>query len=311
MPTEAETLFALLNAAGVGYKTVNRAVAAAQGIGRSLSELVELPEKELIGALGVGQNEVALAIANCGPNELDAANKALSRLARAGASVLSCTDRDYPLALIEHLGQSTPPILTVMGALELLGEPSMAIVGGRKASNTGLTLAADSARWCVAHGIPVVSGGARGIDHAAHEACLKAAGRTVVVLPQGLMTYRGSRLIMEAVEEGNAALVSEFAPDAQWATHAAVTRNATICALARKIAVIDPRKTGGSIRTARLGLAQGKIVAVYDGAAVEPVAESLFQEGALPLAPGGILDTAELKRLWQSETTRPQQGELC
>lgn len=311
MPTEAQTLLALLNTPGVGIKTVNRAVAVARGIGRPLSDLVHLSEKECIEALGVGQIDIARALGKCGANQLDTARKALERLARAGASVLTCTDRDYPTEMVKHLGQSTPPILTVMGPLELLEEPSMAIVGGRRASNTGLGLAADAARWCVAQTIPVVSGGASGIDEAAQEACLKAGGHTIVVLPQGLMSYRGSHVIMKAVEEGRAALVTEFAPDAQWATHAALTRNATICALARQIAVIDPRKTGGSVRTARIGLAQGKHVAIYDGAATEPVAKDLYKEGAVPLAPGGMLDTAELERLWRTETPRPQQGELC
>lgn len=311
MSSEAAAVLALLGTSRVGYKTVNMCTAIAQGLGRLVSELVTLPKAELLDVLGVGQQEASGAFSSCGTPELERAAKAIEHIAHAGASMLLTTDSDYPERLRESLGHVTPPLLTVAGAQELLLEPMMAVVGAREATPTGLTLAGDCGRWCASQGIAVVSGGARGVDLIAHEAVLNAGGRTVVILPEGLLVYRGSRTIMEAVEEGRATLVSEFWPKAKWATHAAVTRNATICGLASMVCVIDPRKTGGSVRTARLGLEQGKAVAVFDGSTEGRTGRRLQQSGASDLAPNGVLDAQHLEQLWAScNTPSARQGDL-
>ncbi|HIJ66427.1 MAG TPA: hypothetical protein HPP77_10805, partial [Candidatus Hydrogenedentes bacterium] len=113
-------------------------------------------------------------------------------------------------------------------------------------------------------------------------------------------TYRPSRSVAKAVGQGAAVLVSEFPPDAPWETHAAVTRNAVISALARLVCVIEPRKTGGSIRTARIALNQGKSVLVHVGWAAAARLDGLFAAGAMPLVPKGATFNAQrLLTVWR------------
>ena len=101
----------------------------------------------------------------------------------------------------------------------------------------------------------------------------------------------------------------ELVPDAPWTVHAAVTRNATIAALSRVLCVIEPRNTGGSIRTARAALAQGKRVLVYspDGYAPEP--EFLAYPGVAEfLDPDGCLDLGALLESWNAPP-QPSEGQ--
>ena len=108
----------------------------------------------------------------------------------------------------------------------------------------------------------VVSGGAAGVDWAAHDAALQSGGSTVIFLPQGILVYEMSSAWREAMDEGRLLLASEYLPDAPWRTYAAVSRNALIAAQARLVCVIEPRKQGGSLLTARHAVDQGKQVLV-------------------------------------------------
>ena len=97
--------------------------------------------------------------------------------------------------------------------------------------------------------------------------------------------------------------LSEFPPDMGWETHAAVTRNATISAMSRLLCVIEPKKTGGSIRTARCALAQGKLVLVYPAQGFAAVAQTLARAGALELVGGASPVRLEaLPDLWRNAT---------
>lgn len=188
----------------------------------------------------------------------------------------------------------------MFGDLALLARPSAAVVGARDPSERGLSLARACAAFFARERIPVVSGGARGIDAAAHDAALACGGATAVVLPQGLLTYRVPRPLFEAIEEGRAAIVSEFVPDTDWETRAAVTRNATISALSRLVCVIEPKKTGGSIRTARCALAQRKRVLVYCAPDQRSTGRMLKQAGAQDLVDHtGNPDPEYLQTIWR------------
>jgi predicted Rossmann fold nucleotide-binding protein DprA/Smf involved in DNA uptake len=139
---------------------------------------------------------------------------------------------------------------------------------------------------------------------------LRNGGKTVVVLPQGILTYRGPALLFDAIQDGRAAVVSEFAPDMAWETHAAVTRNTTISAFSLLVCVIEPKKTGGSVRTARCALAQGKRVLVYPARGCASVVQSLSNGGALELVEGLLpVGLDELADLWRTACVHPREQE--
>src|SRR5690606_24865428 len=113
-----------------------------------------------------------------------------------------------------------------------------------------------------------------------------------------------------AFEDGRAIVLSQFAPLSAWATHAAVTRNATIAALSRVVCVIEPRKAGGSMRTGRCALAIGRPVFVAGGDDALHGAEVLRRAGAQPVLGRGGLAVEALQQAWRAAPRRPPQGSL-
>ena len=221
-----------------------------------------------------------------------------------GVQAIPFTSPAYP-AILRTLSRGyPPPLLFIQGDPGLLRPPMAAIVGARHASNDGERLAAECAETFATEGIPTVSGGARGIDLAAHHATVRAGGATVIVLPQGLLTYHAPDEIHQAVQRGGALLLSGFRPDAPWETHAAVTRNATISALARLVCIIEPKRRGGSIRTAQCALDGGKAAIVYCIPEQRDTEEWLLKAGAerLPTEDGHVIPD-RLLGFWSGAST--------
>ncbi len=310
---ETVALMALLRLPGAGNGAARRAIALARSLDVSVDAIAGLSPRELLDRYpAVEATPLTELLARCTATRRERERRMLDRVLQSGAQVVTVSDLDYPAALTRHLGVRAPVLLFLAGHRELLDEPSAAVVGARDVSERGAMLAAECAATFGRAGICVVSGGAAGVDSAAHGGALEAGGKTVVVLPQGLLTFRGSRDLLQAIDDGYAAVVSEFLPDMSWQTHAAVTRNATICALSNLICVIEPKKQGGSIRTARFAFEQCKRVLICCAPTYREIADTLTRAGALPiLDEGGQFNGVRLLAQWESAPAPSGgQGEL-
>jgi DNA processing protein len=269
-------LLALQLTPGVGAATINRLAA---WLGSAPLGLLGQPPAALARRVPQADALGLAALRACGENEVREARALLRRVRSNGGSVVSSGEALYPGGVARPLGSGAPPLLFLQGAARLLLEEGVGIVGARWPSAQGLRCARQCAQACVGAGFRVVSGAASGIDTEAHQAALEAGGSTVAVLPQGLLTYQAPAFYQRALAQGRLLLVSEFVPSMPWKTHAAVTRNATISALSQFLVVIEAKKTGGSVQTAKHGLAQSKAVYMQPYAGGEaPV------KGARPLS---------------------------
>ncbi len=290
---------------GVGARTLSRWLRWALAQGAPLHGFTGRPRGELLAALPAGLDRLVAALAEVDGDELERAERIVERVERAGAQFYAVTDADYPPALLAALDAAAPPLLAVAGDAELLARPAGAVVGTRTPSEAGAALAGYCARWLAGRGRVVVSGGAQGIDTAAHAAALEAGGATIVVLPQGLLTYGASGALAGAIDEGRAALVSQFLPDAPWTVGAAVARNETIAGLARVVCVVEPGSRGGSAKTGQDALNQGKPALVYTGVDPRQTGRALLQAGARPLlGPEGRFSEEHLEEVWREAATR-------
>lgn len=147
-----------------------------------------------------------------------------------------------------------------------MDEPSIAVVGCRAASRDGLESARRIADGLARAGVVIVSGLARGIDAAAHQAALDAGGRTIAVLGSGLgriypPEHRG--LADRIVESG--AVISEYSPETP--PHAGLfpRRNRLVSGLADAVVVVEAPEKSGALITAGSALDQGKDVFVVPG----------------------------------------------
>ncbi len=151
--------------------------------GGGAADLLEKSAPELARAMGLGE-KASRALADV-MEGFDAA-RVLERLARKGFRAVTYADEAYPGHL--KLAPDPPPALFVGG--ELREGASVALVGSRKATRSGLETAEALGRALAASGVCVVSGLAAGVDAAAHEESLAAGGRTVGVLGCGIdVTY--------------------------------------------------------------------------------------------------------------------------
>lgn len=148
---------------------------------------------------------------------------------------------------------AAPPIaLVVRGVVEVLQMRSLAIVGTRNPTNYGVRVAGDFAAGFVDREWAIISGGAYGIDAAAHRGALVAEGVTVAVLAAGIdINYpAGHMRLFEEIAE-NGLLVSEVMPGTSAVPSRFLTRNRVIAALSRATLVVEAAFRSGSLRTAR------------------------------------------------------------
>lgn len=208
----------------------------------------------------------------------------LNKLKQAGVGFVTLIDDDYPALLREIF--DPPAALFFRGRLRT-GETAVAVVGTRRCSGYGCSVAQRLGRELAEFGIPVVSGLARGIDAAAHRGALAGGGRTVAVLGTGLdVCYprENWRLMEEIGVEG--AVVSEFPlgmPGQPW--HFPV-RNRIIAGLSRAVVVVEAGERSGALITADLALEQGREVMAVPGNVTSPVSRgpnNLMKMGARPV----------------------------
>jgi DNA processing protein len=177
-----------------------------------------------------------------------------------------------------------PPELRVRG--ELATPPArVAIVGARLADAYGLELARELARDLARAGVSVVSGGAQGIDAAAHEGALAAGGHTVAVFGCGLdVTYPAEheQLFARIIESGGA-LVSEWEDAREAARWTFPRRNRIVAGMSDAVVVVRAGKKSGALLTAELARANGTPLFAVPGDVTNPLSAgpiSLLRAGA-------------------------------
>ena len=183
-------------------------------------------------------------------------------------------DPGYPAGLRLAGGA---PLLWWRGTVGPEDERSVAVVGTRSPSPEGLARARSLARELAGAGVTVVSGLARGVDTAAHQACLDAEGRSVAVLGCGIdRVYPPENAGLADRIAAHGAVLSELAPDAPVSPAALRRRNPVIAAIASATVVIEAGPTSGARITARSALALGRHLFLSDLVAAEPWAGDLL-----------------------------------
>jgi len=196
--------------------------------------------------------------------------------------LLSLDDPAYPCLLREI--DDAPALLYVRGRLDLLQQPSLAMVGSRNPSALGAQTAEAFARAFSGAGLTVVSGLALGIDAAAHRGALEGAGSTVAVVGTGLdIVYPArNRDLAQRIAAGGT-LVSEFPLGMAARADHFPRRNRILSGLALGCLVVEANLRSGSLITARLAAEQGREVFAVPGSIHSPLARGchrLIRDGA-------------------------------
>jgi DNA processing protein len=218
-------------------------------------------------------------------------------LSSSGARLIACVSPEYP-ALLATIPDA-PPVLYVLGDVEALSTPQLAMVGSRNPTAGGRAIAGEFAAFFAKSGLVITSGLALGIDAACHEGALAADGLTIAVCGCGLdQTYppRHGGLAARIRERG--ALVSEFPPRTPPLRSLFPQRNRIISGLSLGTLVVEAGEKSGALITVRFALEQGRDVFAVPGPIFSPKSagpNQLIRDGAGLVARGqDILEALNL-----------------
>lgn len=233
--------------------------------------------------------------------------KVLARMAQLNITALTWEDESYPRRLRQI--DQPPPVLYVRGELTPQDDFAVAIVGTRRMTVYGRQVAEEAAAFLASNGVTVVSGLARGVDGAAHEAALAAGGRTLAVLGCGVDTIyppEHRRLAEKMMENG--ALVSDYAPGTPPDSANFPPRNRIISGLSAATIVVEASEKSGALITATFAVEQGREVFAVPGGIHAPQSlgtNRLIRDGARPLLRmDELLDALEIDRIEARQQAR-------
>jgi DNA protecting protein DprA len=239
-------------------------------------------------------------------NDLEFVQNDMSRLAfqaerlyNEGFQVIPINSPDYPSVLKENLKtKSAPPVLYVKGKKDLFQKEAVAIVGSRNAGTIALEFTDAIARKCAVEGKVVVSGFARGVDKQALDSTLEARGKSIIVLPQGILTFQsGFKKYYEPIINGEVLVLSTFFPGAAWDVGLAMARNVYIYGLAREIYVAESDQKGGTWEGALNGLKRQRKIYVRIPEEKEKNANlKLIELGAIAVDKYGVALNSPVRR---------------
>ena len=223
--------------------------------------------------------------------------------------VISRADPSYPIRFKHRLGKLAPPVIYGCGDATLLENGGLAVVGSRDASDELLEYTAGIGRAAAAAQCTIISGGARGIDHAAMSGTLAEWGTAVGVLADRLERAAMDRGNREVLLDGRLVLLSPYDPNAGFNVGNAMQRNKLIYALADAGMVIESDyNKGGTWAGAMEQLDKLHFVPIYaraDGEVSKGVS-ALRRNGALPWPNPETAD--DLRGVISGEYQRPDAG---
>ena len=236
---------------------------------RPASEYASLVEEAGSATLILSDEQGLIA-----PQRLEEARAEIEAWNADGITLLTVLDRGYPPNL--RTVHDRPPLIFVAGRLEPRDIRSVAVIGTRRPSSTGVESGRAVAEGLVDAGFTVVSGLAAGIDTAAHTAALSRGGRTVAVIGTGLnRAYPPQNASLQSRIATEGAVISQFWPEAPPSRASFPKRNAVMSGTALATVVIEAGQTSGARTQARLARAHGRPVLLMEALLAQPWASEL------------------------------------
>ncbi len=245
-----------------------------------------------VEAAGQASSGSLKRVKGIGPKKIDAIQavtdkvieEELAEAEKHGVRMICLEDPSYPAAL--KTIDDPPALLYVRGQLLPEDAVSLAVVGSRRCTHYGMEQAERFGGLLGRAGFTVISGGARGIDTAAHRGALTAGGRTIAVMGCGLSTNyppENGKLFEDIVAGGRGALISELPMRTAVLSGNFPTRNRIVSGLTLGTLVIEAALPSGALITARVASEQGRDIFAVPGRVDSPLSagtHQLLRDGA-------------------------------
>jgi len=219
-------------------------------------------------------------------------------LSNQGFELIPVISSGYSETLKSNFKEGYSPVLFyVKGNNKILKEKSFAIVGSRNANEISIKFTDNIAKKASNELKVVVSGFAKGVDKQALDSAIKYKGQSIIVLPQGVLTFgSGYKEYYKQIVDGNVLVLSAYHPKTPWRAELAMARNSLIYGLADEIYVAESGETGGTWSGVIDGLRRGRKIFVRQQESNEKNAnELLIQKGAVAVDMNGN----EIKSLYE------------
>jgi len=234
----------------------------------------------------------------------------MKRVAEFGCRIVTQADPEYPELLRQIY--DPPIVLYVKGELSAKDKNAVAMVGSRMTTHYGVETARKLAYQLAYLGVTVVSGGARGIDTAAHQGALSAKGRTIMVLGTGinLVTPPENAKLFEQVA-ANGALITQYPFNRPADKQSFPIRNRIVAGMTLGTVVVEANMTSGALITANFATEYGRQVFAVPGRVDSPRSKGchdLIKKGA-KLCEGAEDILSEFEYLFPASNRPPGTSE--
>ena len=270
-------------------------------------QILAASKSALLRVRNIG-DETAEAIATW-EKTIDLAGE-LKRISDFGCRVLISSDENYPASLREIY--DPPLVLYVKGELTAKDKNAVAMVGSRSTTHYGIETARKLAYQLAYVGVTVVSGGARGIDTAAHQGAMAAKGRTVCVLGTGVNIVfppENKDLFGRIAENG--AVITQFSFNRNGDRQSFAIRNRIIAGMTLGTVVVEADLHSGALITSNFATEYGRQVFAVPGRIDSPRSKGchdLIKKGA-KLCEGAEDILSEFEYLFPGSNRPPSPGE--
>jgi len=241
--------------------------------------ILNASKAQLLRVAGIGE-ETAEAIANW-ESAVDLAGE-LKRIKDFGCHILIQTDEEYPPLLRQIY--DPPIVLYVKGSLTAKDKNAVAMVGSRQTTHYGLEISRKLGYQLGYLGVTVVSGGARGIDTAAHQGALNAKGRTIAVLGTGInIVFPAENAELFERIMANGAMLTQFPFNRTADKQSFPIRNRIVAGMTLGTVVVEANLTSGALITANFATEYGRQIFAVPGRIDSPRSKGcheLIRQGA-------------------------------
>ena len=229
----------------------------------------------------------------------------LDELDQSGITTLTPFDDFYPQRFRTSLGTKAPAILHAAGALELLDEGGVGVVGSRNVSNEGARVAVALGKQAASLRVPLISGEARGVDQLAMNAAFTAGGNVIAVPAHALSRTLKSRDLRRAIYDDRTVICTPYAPNSPFSVGRALGRNKLIYGLSDVTVAVAADKGSGGTWSGATEAMKGRYcrVAVWRALGEGPGNEALADMGATP-----ITDVSQLRDILDSPRSENEES---
>ncbi|MCX6256913.1 MAG: DNA-processing protein DprA [Bacteroidia bacterium] len=283
MNKEAAYWITLAHLPGWGHLKINNLIIKFYHENKqTIEDFFQLSENEWITQYGIEYKEIE----DLKKAKSELANNAFlaESLLNEGYELIPITSPEYSKTLKDNLKAAhAPALLYVKGNKQIMHEKSIAIVGSRNASEKSLEFTDNIAKLASKEYKVVVSGFAKGVDKQALDSAINYKGQSIIVLPQGIMTFgSGYQKYYKQIVEGDVLVLSTFFPKVPWKAELAMARNPVIYGLADEIYVAESSEKGGTWSGVVDGLRKNRKIYVRKPEPSENTANNLLiQKGAI------------------------------